>query len=192
MPRDISPFETRKRTHRDIVKLREQKRIDEVSAIDCELRIIDCLLCDLESRRTRAGKTAAAPPVELGFQLLCATDEIGYIEAEQVVAFDHIWTAVLDEGRESLECVSLGFFDVVSIDNDQFFPAGVVRERDAHDVIFVAGLIDSGYREHFDLHSFQFFERQIFEQSAPCGGEIVLYRIGEGEEIAPRILESVA
>ncbi len=48
MARDIQPLKANKRTHSDIVKLREQKRIDEMAAIDRELRIIDRLLRDLE------------------------------------------------------------------------------------------------------------------------------------------------
>src|SRR5438132_2032012 len=42
--RDVSPLEPRQRAHSDIVKLREQKRVHEMAAIDCELRIIDCFL----------------------------------------------------------------------------------------------------------------------------------------------------
>ncbi len=34
----------------------------------------------------------------------------------------------------------LGFLDVRRIDNDQFFPAGVIRQGDAHDVIAAAGV----------------------------------------------------
>src|SRR5882762_6563274 len=101
MTRDIHPFETCKRTHPNIVELREQKRIDEMPAIDCELWIIDGLLRDLESRWARAEKTAAASPVELGFQFLSATHEIRQIEPEQVVTFDHIRVALFDQRGES-------------------------------------------------------------------------------------------
>ena len=114
------------------------------------------------------------------------------MDAKQIVAFDHVRIAFFDECGQSLERVSLGFFDVVRIDNDQFFPAGVVRERDAHDVIVVAGVTDPGYSEHFELHPFQFFERQILEQGASSCGEIMLHRIGECEEIAAGVFQSVA
>src|SRR6266498_3991690 len=118
MPCDIRPFETGKRTHPNIVKLREQKRIDEMPAIDCEFRIIDRLLCDLESRRPRAEKTATASPVELGYQFLCATGQIRQIGPEQVVTFDHIRIALFDERGKPLQRVSLGFLNVVRINND--------------------------------------------------------------------------
>ena len=49
MPRHIEALEAHKGTHSNIVKLREQKRIDKMAAIDCELRVIDRLLGDLES-----------------------------------------------------------------------------------------------------------------------------------------------
>ena len=49
--RHIDTIKTGKRAHPDIVKLREQKRIDEMPAIDIELRVIDCLLRDLKPRR---------------------------------------------------------------------------------------------------------------------------------------------
>ncbi len=110
------------------------------------------------------------------------------------MAFDHIRIAFFDKCGESPERVALGFFYVVRIDNDQFFPAGVVRQRDAHDVIAVAGRVtDSpGYRKHFELHAFEFFKRQIFEQRASGCGEIMLNRIGKREEIAAGVFQSVA
>ena len=49
MPRHIEALEAHKGTHSNIVKLREQKRIDKMAAIDCELRVIDRLLGDLQS-----------------------------------------------------------------------------------------------------------------------------------------------
>ena len=49
MPGDIGPFETSEGTHADIVKLREQKSVNEVAAANRELGIIDCFLRDLES-----------------------------------------------------------------------------------------------------------------------------------------------
>src|SRR5262249_26784436 len=138
MPCDISPFEACKRTHPHVVKLRQQKRINEVPAIDCKLRIIDGLLRDLESRRPRAEKTATASPVELGFELLCATNEIREMNPKQIMTFDHIRVALLNERGEPLERITLGFLNVFWINDDQFFPAGVVRDCNAHDVIAVA------------------------------------------------------
>ncbi len=49
MPRHIGAFETGQGSQTDIVKLREQKSVDEMPAIDGELRIIDCLFRDLQS-----------------------------------------------------------------------------------------------------------------------------------------------
>src|SRR5438034_5379451 len=126
MPRDICSFEAGKRTHSDIIELREQKRIDEMPAIDCELWIIDGLLRDLESRRARPQKSAGfchavalakagASPVELGFQLPCATDEIRQIEPEQVMTFDHIRVALFDERSESPQRVALRFLNIIWI-----------------------------------------------------------------------------
>src|SRR4029077_17071560 len=88
--------------------------------------------------------------------------------------------------------VSLGFFYVVRIDNDQFFPAGVVRESDAHDVIVIAGVTAPGYSEHFELHAFEFLKCQILEQRTSSCSEIMLNRIGKREEIAAGVFESVA
>src|SRR5207249_510708 len=58
-------------------------------------------------------------------------------------------------------------------------------------MIAPAGVTDSGYRKHFYLHPFQFFKRQVFKQRASGRGEVVLYRIGEGEEIASSVLQTV-
>ena len=49
--RHIDPLEAGQTAHADVVKLREQKRIDEVPAIDGELRVIDGLFRDLKTRR---------------------------------------------------------------------------------------------------------------------------------------------
>ena len=48
MLRDIDPLEAGQAAHADVVELREQKGVDEMPAIDGELRIIDRLLRDLE------------------------------------------------------------------------------------------------------------------------------------------------
>src|SRR5438105_2440214 len=186
MPRDIRSFETGKRTHSDVVKLREQKRINEMPAIDCELRIIDGLLRDLEPRWPRSQKAAAASPIELGFHFFRADNEQRQMNPKQIMTFDHIRIAFFDKRGESLERVALRFLNVFWIDNEQFFPAGVVRDCNAHDMI-----VDTFERQHFDLHSFQFFKRQIFEQCAARGGEIMLHWIREREEVAPGILQSV-
>src|SRR6266481_8074563 len=108
------------------------------------------------------------------------------------MAFDNVRITFLDKCGESLERVSFGFLNVVWIDNNQFFPAAVVRESDAHEMIVPAGVTAPGYRKHFQLHSLQFFKWKIFEQCPACGREVVLHRIGESEEIAPGILQSVA
>ena len=75
MSGDIGPFEPGERAHADVVKLRQQKCVDEMAAIDRELRIIDGLLRDLQPRRARAEKAAAASPIEFGLQLLRAGDK---------------------------------------------------------------------------------------------------------------------
>ncbi len=45
---DIAPFKAGKAAHPDIVKLREQKSVDEMPSLNRELRVIDRLLRDLE------------------------------------------------------------------------------------------------------------------------------------------------
>src|SRR6266480_4547729 len=126
MPGDISPPETGKGTHADIVKLREQETIDEVTAIDGELRIIDCLFRDLESRWARAQKSTAASPIKFRFRLFRARNQIRQIEAEKVMTFDHVRIAFFDQRGESLKRRVLRFLDTRRIDNDQLLPAGVI------------------------------------------------------------------
>src|SRR5438874_189765 len=110
------------------------------------------------------------------------------------MAFDYIRIALFDECGESPERVSLGFLYVVRIDNDQFFPAAVVRQRDAYQMIVIAGVIPTprGYRKHFELHAFQLLERQILEQRASSCGEIMLNRIWKPQEIAIGALASAS
>src|SRR5206468_10222893 len=97
-----------------------------MAAIDCELRVIDGLLCDLEPRRTRAEKTAAASPVQFRFRLLRARNQICQIEAEKVMTFDHVRVAFFDQRGESLKRRVLRLLDTCRIDNDQLLPAGVI------------------------------------------------------------------
>ena len=85
------------------------------------------------------------------------------MNAKQIMAFDHVRIALFDECGKSPKSVSLGFFAIVLINNDQFFPAGVIGERDANDVVVAAGVSAPAYRKHLDLHAFQLLERQIFE-----------------------------
>src|SRR6266511_6455657 len=101
MSGDIRPFEPCERTHPDIVKLGQQKRVDEMAAIDRELRVIDSLLCDLQSRGARAKKAATASPIQFGFKLLRAADKIGQMTTESIVAFDYVRIASFDECGES-------------------------------------------------------------------------------------------
>src|SRR5439155_9441009 len=99
MPGDFGALETGQGTHTDIVKLREQKSIDEMAATDCELRIIDGFFRDLKSRRSRAQESIAASPIKFCFCLLRARHQIRQIEAEQFVTLDHVRIALVDKTR---------------------------------------------------------------------------------------------
>ncbi len=166
-------------------------------AIDGELRIIDCLLRDLEPRRTRTEEAAAASPIEFHFRFARARDQIRQVEAKEVMAFDHIGIAFLDDRGQAFERGPLRFLHLGRIDHDQFFPAAVIRERNAHDVIGRLRRVGNvGFaadkRKNFELEPAQFFERQAFEQSATGCGEVMLHRIAQREETATRALQSIA
>src|SRR5436305_11009148 len=107
------------------------------------------------------------------------------------MAFDYIRIAFFNKRGESSDRVSFRFFYVARIDNDQFFPAGIIRQRNTHHVIVVAG-IAALYSEQFELHAFELLEGQILEQRASSSSEIMLDRIGKCEEIATSVLKSVA
>src|ERR1700747_1386448 len=115
MSGDNRPFEPCERAHPDVVKLRQQKRIDEMPAIDGELRVINGFLRDLQSRGTRAEKAAASSPIEFGLQLLRPGDKQRQMDTEQIVAFDYVRIAFFDECGESPEHISFGFFYVVGV-----------------------------------------------------------------------------
>jgi len=53
MPCDVGAFETGQGAHSNVVKLGEQKCVDEMTAIDREFRVIDRFLRDLQARRAR-------------------------------------------------------------------------------------------------------------------------------------------
>src|SRR5262245_32243018 len=82
MPRDVGTLESAQRSQPDIIKLREQKRVHEMSAVDGELRIINCLLGDLQPGWPRAQKSAAAPPIQFRFQFFRPRDEKREVNAE--------------------------------------------------------------------------------------------------------------
>src|SRR6266404_5190585 len=97
MVRHIHALEPGKRAHANVVKLREQKSVDEMAAIDGELRVIDCFLRNLEPRWTGAQESAAASPIEFGFRFLGARNQIRQIEPEEIVPLNHIRIAFFNE-----------------------------------------------------------------------------------------------
>src|SRR2546430_2034493 len=97
MPRDVRSFEAREGTHPDVIELREQKCIDKVATTDCELRVINSFLCNLESRRPRAEKTVVASPVEFGFEFLRPRNDQRQMYAKQIVPFDYVRIALFNE-----------------------------------------------------------------------------------------------
>src|SRR4051794_37806821 len=160
MLRDIDPFEAGQAPHPDVVEVREQKGVDEVPAINGELRVIDGFLRDLETRRAGAEEAAAPAPIQFHFGFPSPGDEKRQIEAKEIVAFDHVRTALFDKSRQTFERGSLGFLDVRRIDHDELFPASVVRKRDAHDALALAGIIDPGYSQNFELKAAELVERK--------------------------------
>src|SRR5437763_12842730 len=100
MLRDIRPLEARERAHANIVELREQKRVDEMAAIDLELWIIDGFLGDLQTRWARAKKSAAPAPIQFDFRFSPSRHQIGEIKPEKIVSFDYMWIALLNNCRE--------------------------------------------------------------------------------------------
>ena len=153
MLRDIAPLEAGKRTHPDVVELREQEGVDKMPAIDAELRIIDRLLRDLEPRRARAEKTATPSPIQFRFRLARPGDEKRQIELEEVVALDHVGIALFDQARQALDRGMLRLFDRSRINAYQFLPISVIRDRNAGDMIVGRRFkVAATEREHLDLH----------------------------------------
>ena len=62
------------------------------------------------------------------------------------MTLDHIGIALFDHGRELFKRISFRFLNVLWIDNQQFLPARIVGERDAHDVIARSCVRDAGDR----------------------------------------------
>src|SRR5687768_14077808 len=98
------------------------------------------------------------------------------------MAFDDIWIAFPNDRRKALQRRALRLFHFCWIDQDDLFPAAVVGERNAHDVIgrlrsvrqfgFTA---DEG--EEFDLEPAQFLKRQTLEEGASRMGKVMLHRV---------------
>src|SRR4051794_6920148 len=118
---DVDSLETRQTAHADVVEMRKEKCVDKVPAIDREFWIIDCLFCDLETRGARAQKTTAPSPIEFDLRFSRAGNEERQIEAKEVVAFDDVRIAFLDQRGQTLERRLLGFLHLRRIDHDQFF-----------------------------------------------------------------------
>ena len=97
--RDIDSLEAGERAHPNVVELREQKGVDEMPAIDRELRVVDRFLRDLEPRRARTEEAAASAPIEFRFRFARPGDEKRQIETEKIVALDHVGIAFLDQTR---------------------------------------------------------------------------------------------
>src|SRR5205814_7526902 len=116
MLRDIHPLEARERAHANIVELREQKRVDEMAAIDLELWIIDGFLGDLQTGWARAKKSAAPAPIQFYFRFACPRHQAGQIKPKKIVSFDYIGIAFLDNCRELFERVVFRFLPLCGID----------------------------------------------------------------------------
>src|SRR3954454_16777450 len=99
---DIGSFETGEAAHSDVVKLREQKCINKMPAIDGKLWIVNRLLGDLESRRARPQEAATPPPIHFHFRFASARDQVGQIGPKQIMTFDDIGIAFFDDRRQTL------------------------------------------------------------------------------------------
>ncbi len=177
MLRDIDPLEAGEAPHPDIVKLREQKSVDEMPSIHGELRVIDRFLGDLEPRRARTQEPAAPPPIEFNLRLAGSRNEERQIEPEEVMALDYVGIALLDQGGQPLQSGALRLVRVGGIDDEQLFPAGVVGKRDAHQTLGRAGILNPGDGEDFQLQSAQFLKPEPLEKSAARMSQIMLHRI---------------
>ncbi len=190
---DVAPFKASERAHPNVIELREQEGVDKMAALDGELWVINRFLRDLEPGRPGAQKSPAPSPIEFGLRLASAGNEKGEIELEKVVTLNDIRVTRFDESRQTLDRGVLRFIDCTRIDLDQLFPAGVVGDGDAGQMIASRRFqIAAGKREHLDLHPFQFFERQLFEECPPCMSEVVLHGIAQGKEIATGVFQPIA
>src|SRR4051794_40715141 len=126
MLRDIDSLEAGEAAHADIVKLREQEGVNEVPAIDGELRIIDCFLRDLEPGGPGTEKATAASPIEFYLRFARASYQQRQIGAKEIMPLYHIGVSFFDHCRHALERGTLRLLWVSWINDDQFFPAGIV------------------------------------------------------------------
>ena len=106
------------------------------------------------------------------------------------MSLDYVWIALFNDRGQALERSVLGFRRAGWIDHDQFFPAGVVRERNTHQAI--AAVRGIRKRENLELEPMQFFKSQPLEQGSTSVGEIMLNRISQREEVAPCAFQSVS
>src|SRR6478736_3801830 len=97
--RHIGPLEAGEVAHPDVVKERKQIGIDEVTAVDGELRVINRALGDLQSRWARAEKSTAPTPIQFRLRLARASYQIRQIEFEKIVSFDYVRIALFDSTR---------------------------------------------------------------------------------------------
>ena len=88
---------------RDIVVLRENPGVDEAAAADVVAAVRDRALGDLQARGARAHLAAVAPERELHPMAPGARFEVFEVEAEQVVALDHVGVALGDDPHQLLE-----------------------------------------------------------------------------------------
>ena len=112
----VHPFEARQAAHADIVELGEEKGVDEMPAVDRELRVVDRFLRDLEPGRTRTEESSTPSPIEFHFSFARTRDQIWQVETKKVVAFNHIGVALPDEGGQTLQRGPLRLLHIVRID----------------------------------------------------------------------------
>src|SRR5439155_19502371 len=117
------------------------------------------------------------------------------MEPKEIVPLNHIRIALFDQARQMFKRGALRLLDIFWIDNDQLFPAGVVRKRNAHDMINWIEISGLGYRigegENFELHPLQLLKRQILEECPTGRREVVMHWISESEVIPSPFLKAV-
>ena len=166
-----------------------------MAAIDLELWIIDGFLRDLQTRRARAKKSAAPPPIQFHFRFARPRHQIGQIKPEKIVPFDYVRIAFLNNCRELFERVMFGLLSAFSGSTTMSCSQPLLSDK----AMLAIGFCDASARSLSPVGEstsscirFSSSNGSCLNKVRPSGAEIMLHRIAQGEETAPRFFQAVA
>ena len=167
-------------TMRNVIELHQEKRVDNVTAMHGDFGVFDDSFRKGEPRGVAPGLRAIAPDRKGNLVHFAPFHQVREVEVEDIVAFDDIWIALLDDPDEFLEKRRF----IAAVRGETCLEAMAVLDGDKHDgVPRTFGIREMGFPLgagfNVDLHTAQFLEAHVSEEPRRGDGEELLRLVAE-------------